>query len=169
LGKSLVFRSVHKSVECHTQKVGAVEKVLKQPDSYKRENIFVSGYIGRQPFSWPQFGQPQHQNPPVSCSSLDFAKSQQHRRSTEWTPIGSAGVGMYRPVTATVHGYHSPVIYHTSTGVLPTYQGHVPGHLFRWVAHVFPFVNFSYYIQINMFVCVCVSFQLWPDLWNEQS
>jgi hypothetical protein len=95
--------------------------------------LYILGYIGRQPFSWPQFGQQQHQNPLVSCSSLDFAKSQQHRRSTEWAPIGSAGVGMLRPATAAVHGYHSPAIYHTSTGMLPTYQGHVPGHLFRWV------------------------------------
>ena len=85
-------------------------------------NIF-KGYNGHVPFSWPLFGQG---NKPLTNSALcDFTNNYQHRRSTEWAPITNAGVGTSRP-SGPVHE-----IYLKNVGLIPNYQGHVPGCAFR--------------------------------------
>ncbi|KAH8397011.1 hypothetical protein KR215_007608, partial [Drosophila sulfurigaster] len=51
------------------------------------------------------------------------------RRSVEWVPIRSAGVGRSSAIT-------NGVIYPRVCGMLPRYGGHVPGEIFN-VGHSF--------------------------------
>ena len=86
--------------------------------------FFLSvGYTGHKPFLWPRFGE---SNVPISSKALcDFTNSYNHRRSTDWEPITLAGAGTSQP-SAKVNE-----IYHKTIGLLPNYQGHVPGAMFR--------------------------------------
>ncbi|XP_053665424.1 UPF0605 protein CG18335-like [Anopheles marshallii] len=82
------------------------------------------GYTGHKPFLWPRFGEA---NVPLTSKALcDFTNSYNHRRSTDWEPITLAGAGTTQP-SARVNE-----IYHKTIGLLPNYQGHVPGAMFRF-------------------------------------
>jgi hypothetical protein len=110
-----------------------------------------SGYAGHQPFSWPQFGQ-SHQV--ASKNALcDFTQKYQHRKSTEWAPI--AGVGMYKP-NPTFNCQSN--IYHTNTGMVPNYQGHVPGQVFRYE-------NKSFFAILSFNILILTQF--WTNLWQK--
>lgn len=90
---------------------------------FNGHRIFLPGYTGHKPFLWPRFGEA---NVSLTTKALcDFTNSYQHRRSTEWEPIALAGAGTTQP-SARVNE-----IYHKTIGLVPNYQGHVPGATFR--------------------------------------
>ncbi|XP_055609427.1 UPF0605 protein CG18335-like isoform X2 [Uranotaenia lowii] len=93
-------------------------------DNGNPEKYTKLGYTGNKPFQWPRFGEPNMQ---LSKKSLcDFTNNYQHRRATEWVPIAPAGEGLCQPPSA------ANEIYLKNTGLVPTYEGHIPGAMFRF-------------------------------------
>ncbi|KAH8370003.1 hypothetical protein KR093_001864, partial [Drosophila rubida] len=75
---------------------------------------------------WPGYGFDFHLPDGGWCNPKD---DMYFRRSIEWVPIRSAGVGRSSAIT-------NGVIYPRVCGMLPRYGGHVPGEIFN-VGHSF--------------------------------
>ncbi|KAJ1520960.1 hypothetical protein ONE63_004036 [Megalurothrips usitatus] len=88
------------------------------PDKY-----FVLGYTGHVPFGMARYGQ---SSQALTRSALsDFTHHYRRRQSTEWAPVG-----VVQPDPPLLL---SPAeIYHKHVGLLPRYNGHLPGAKFRY-------------------------------------
>ena len=90
---------------------------------FSKKIFKIIGYTGHKPFLWPRFGE--ESKIAVKNGWADFTSNYHHRQSSEWAPISNAGNGTTL-ATAPMHE-----IYQKNTGLMPNYQGHVPGSLFR--------------------------------------
>jgi len=81
-------------------------------------NFIYTGYAGYVPFGHNKVGQ-NHQKT-MNLSLCDFTSNYQHQQSTEWAPVF-----VPRPQPPLL--IQSIQIYHKHVGLIPNYQGHVPG------------------------------------------
>lgn len=94
--------------------------------------LLSSGYTGNRFFTYAQFG---HTSKVDTQSALcDFTNGYQFTKNSEWSPLPfyHASLDGEKPGNE---------IYPRSTGMIPSYKGHVPGMLHRYVHDVI--VNFN--------------------------
>ncbi|XP_046740204.1 UPF0605 protein CG18335-like [Diprion similis] len=85
--------------------------------------FFVNGYSGHIPYGYAHFGAT---NSVMTNSALcDFTSNYRRRQSTEWAPVTIS-----RPDPPLL--IQPTEIYHKHVGMIPNYQGHVPGESFRF-------------------------------------
>lgn len=106
---------------------------------------FKSGYTGNRFFSYPQFG---HTSKVEAQSALcDFTNGYQFTKTLDYAPLPF---------------YHTSLdgeragneIYPRSTGLVPSYKGHVPGMQHRYEQGV---LNVGVYLKIMSSVgCICL-------------
>lgn len=89
--------------------------------------LFHQGYTGNRFFTFPQFGSTSKVD--TQSALCDFTNGYQFTKSAEWAPLPfyHASLDGEKPGTE---------IYPRSTGMIPSYKGHVPGLLHRWALNV---------------------------------
>ncbi|XP_069685802.1 CIMIP2 protein CG18335-like [Periplaneta americana] len=87
------------------------------------EKYLKLGYGGHVPFGYSRFGQGHQQM--TNSALCDFSSNYRHRQSTEWAPVSVS-----RPDPPML--IQPTEIYHKHVGLIPNYQGHVPGAQFRY-------------------------------------
>ncbi|XP_055839484.1 UPF0605 protein CG18335 [Episyrphus balteatus] len=83
------------------------------------EKFVMKGYAGHIPMTLNRFGE---SNKPLTANALcEFSNDYQHRKTSDWESTDNkASSG------------ESFKIYHSKTGMIPNYAGHVPGEIFKF-------------------------------------
>lgn len=96
-------------------------------------NYCILGFSGHVPFGYASFGKTSQAM--TNSALCDFTANYRKRLSTEWAPVNVS-----RPDPPLM--IQPSEIYHRHIGQLPSYGGHIPGAIFRYVliilnAHIF--------------------------------